>query len=436
LSVGPKDWTTGMPALVSLAALSPLLHAQAKQNLAERGFEKAKIDAMPMSQAILVDMVHDYKVRRDEIFKWMYLPVNEWPSLQTLARIEREILGKPEMLSLSRMLLPSVSRVRFAYLRLERETNLLRAVEALRWHAAQTGELPHLWKDVTVVPVPRDPWTGEPFRYQRIGETALLEALAPDDTSGLRHLRYEIHLGKPGDYKKPLTWTPTAPTVNQTPTPQEALQNSLNPIARMRESAGRTQSMNNLKQIGLAMHNYLDANGRFPAAAITDKAGKPLLSWRVMILPYIEQDQLYKQFKLDEPWDSEHNKKLLDKRPEIFANPRNEKFPASWTTYLVPTGASTMFRDTTGLKINQISDGTVYTIMAFDAPETAGVPWTKPDDWAYDPMAKNPLDTLFTNNDDTLVLTADGGVKSLSPKTKPETLKAFLTADGGEVVER
>src|SRR5262245_11036025 len=74
----------------------------------------------------------------------------------------------------------------------------------------------------------------------------------------------------------------------------------------------RRASANNLKQIGLALHNYHDTYGKLPPAAICDKAGKPLLSWRVAILPFIEQNALYKQFKLDEPWDSEHNKKLAE----------------------------------------------------------------------------------------------------------------------------
>src|SRR5439155_8430347 len=81
--------------------------------------------------------------------------------------------------------------------------------------------------------------------------------------------------------------------------------------AQVRAAAGRNQSMNNLKQIALAFHNYLDVNKAFPAS--TSKDGKPLLSWRVHILPYLEQDGLYKQFKLDEPWDSEHNKALIAK---------------------------------------------------------------------------------------------------------------------------
>src|SRR5438045_1511259 len=75
----------------------------------------------------------------------------------------------------------------------------------------------------------------------------------------------------------------------------------------------RLTSSNNLKQIALAFHSFHDTYGGMPAAAICDKAGKPLLSWRVAILPWIEEGALYKQFKLDEPWDSKHNKALLKK---------------------------------------------------------------------------------------------------------------------------
>ncbi len=78
-----------MPSLASLAVISPLLYAQAKQHLTEAGMEKAKIDALPMSQAILLYLVQDYRMRRDEIAKWMYLPINELPTLQTLSRTSK-----------------------------------------------------------------------------------------------------------------------------------------------------------------------------------------------------------------------------------------------------------------------------------------------------------------------------------------------------------
>ena len=79
--------------------------------------------------------------------------------------------------------------------------------------------------------------------------------------------------------------------------------------------------MNNEKQIALAMHNYHAANDHLPPAAIKDKAGKPLLSWRVAILPYLEQAALYNKFHLDEPWDSPHNKALIASMPAVYACP-------------------------------------------------------------------------------------------------------------------
>ena len=94
-------------------------------------------------------------------------------------------------------------------------------------------------------------------------------------------------------------------------------------VQKVRQSANRAQSANNLRQIALAMHNYHDSNGHFPAQAIYSKDGKPLLSWRVLLLPYLDQDALYRQFKLDEAWDGPHNEKLLAQMPKLFAGQYN-----------------------------------------------------------------------------------------------------------------
>jgi RNA polymerase sigma factor (sigma-70 family) len=99
------------------------------------------------------------------------------------------------------------------------------------------------------------------------------------------------------------------------PTADEAPREA--PAERTASTAQRIKSMNNLRQIMLAIHNYHDANNRLPAD-VRDKDGKPLLSWRVLILPYLEQDNLYQQFHLDEPWDSEHNLKLLRQMPAVY----------------------------------------------------------------------------------------------------------------------
>ena len=84
------------------------------------------------------------------------------------------------------------------------------------------------------------------------------------------------------------------------------------------EEKGRV--IEDLKELALALRSYNDAYGHFPPAAVSDKSGKPLLSWRVLMLPWIQQGKLFKEFHLDEPWDSDHNKKLLEKMPPLFGS--------------------------------------------------------------------------------------------------------------------
>jgi len=206
--------------------------------------------------------------------------------------------------------------------------------------------------------------------------------------------------------------------------------------------AGRMQSANNLKQIALAMHNFHDANNGFPAAAILDAKGKPLLSWRVAILPYIEEDNLYRQFKLDEPWDSAHNKKLLPLMPRTYAPPiRGKPLVENATYYQVFTGPDTVFdlkqaqgngALTLGMRLTNITDGTSNTAMVVEAAEP--VLWTKPDDVEFDLKKPVPvLGGLFKAGYH--VALCDGSVRFVSrTKIKPDTLRAIVTPSGGEVI--
>jgi uncharacterized protein (TIGR03067 family) len=191
----------------------------------------------------------------------------------------------------------------------------------------------------------------------------------------------------------------------------------------------RMTSANNLKQMLLAMHNYHDAYTTFPAAAICDKNGKPLLSWRVTILPYIEQDALYRQFKLDEPWDSENNKKLLTQMPKIYGAKGTTK-----THYRVFTGKGTMFDGTKGIKLTDVTDGTSNTAVVFEAADD--VEWTKPEEFEFD--AKTPLPKLggvpFENGFH--VGFADGSVRFMSTKAKESTIRAIITRNGGEIIDK
>jgi hypothetical protein len=200
---------------------------------------------------------------------------------------------------------------------------------------------------------------------------------------------------------------------------------------RARSAAGRSVSMNNLKQLALALHNYHDANGSFPPTGNLDKNGKPLLSWRVHILPYVDQDQLYKQFKLDEPWDSEHNKALIAKMPKVFASPAQQVGDGK-TTYLAPMAKDTVIvSGEKGAKLADVTDGTSNTIMIVETNDDSAVTWTKPDD--LDVKAPEVLKKMMGHYPEGFIACfADGSVRFIRKTIDPAQLKALFTRNGGE----
>ncbi len=200
-----------------------------------------------------------------------------------------------------------------------------------------------------------------------------------------------------------------------------------------REAAVRSQATNNLKQIGLAMHNYHDVHASFPPAASHDDDDRPLLSWRVHVLPFVEQNELYKEFHLDEPWDSEHNKKLIPRMPAVYRTPNRPEIDEGKTVYLVPRGEGSMFEGFDGPRLQDITDGTSNTIMAVEASPERAVFWTAPDDLDYD--SERPLAGLGgIHANGFLTLFADGSVHFISQTVDQKMLKALFTAAGGEVI--
>ncbi len=203
-------------------------------------------------------------------------------------------------------------------------------------------------------------------------------------------------------------------------------------VQAAREAARRAQSINNLKQLGLAMHNYHDVNRRFPARAVFDDDGKPLLSWRVLMLPYLEEQQLFEEFRMDEPWDSEHNRKLIDRMPAAFHNPSSTAEPGK-TVYLAPVGEGTLFDGSKGKSFAEIRDGTSNTIMLLEANDSEAVVWTRPDDWQYDPS--RPMAGLGSAHPGGFSAAfADGSVRFLADSLDPEIFKALLTIADGQAV--
>ena len=195
--------------------------------------------------------------------------------------------------------------------------------------------------------------------------------------------------------------------------------------------AQRTVSTNNLRQIGIAMHNFHDVHKQFPAADGAGKDRKPKLSWRVHILPFIEQQSLFNQFKLDEPWDSAHNKKLIDKMPKVYATPGSKVADKHMTNYLTVRGKDTMFPPGQATRMSHLRDGTSNTAMVLEVNDEHAVIWTKPDD--FEPDKDDPLKGVVgLRSGKFLVLLGDAAVLTLPDTLSKETIKAMYTRAGGE----
>ena len=227
-------------------------------------------------------------------------------------------------------------------------------------------------------------------------------------------------------------------------------------------SGGRTpeekrEAVAQLRQIGVAMHIFQDQTGHFPAGVVGPKAQLGL-SWRVAILPQIEQESLYREFKLDEPWDSEHNKKFIPRMPKLYESP-GAVAPAGKTYLRSFVGPSAFIPGpqmgpkgplsdpwinqtpgslARGRRITDFSDGTSNTILVVEAADA--VEWTKPDDLPFPdvpgaPASSAPLPKLGQAADRGFhALLGDGSVRFVSDTIKEKTLRALITLNGGEVI--
>jgi hypothetical protein len=221
--------------------------------------------------------------------------------------------------------------------------------------------------------------------------------------------------------------------------------------AELRAAAQRNLevSSNKLKQLAVAMWLYAEANGNNLPCDILDKDGKPLLSWRVRLLPYLEGDGekltppgpsrpapyvfLYKQFKLNEPWDSKHNRTLLAKMPLAFASPRVKVKRDGYTVYQVFSGPGALFdKGKTKYKFDNIPDGSSNTLFAVET--SMAVPWTKPADIPFD-KGKAVPDFGKPYGGKPLGARMDGAIRVLNlNKIRPETLKNAIIPDDGNVL--
>ncbi len=204
-------------------------------------------------------------------------------------------------------------------------------------------------------------------------------------------------------------------------------------VQSARRAAQRTSCSNNLKQIGLAMHNYHEVHGNFPPAYVTDEDGNPMHSWRVLLLPYLEGGGLYDMYDMDEPWDGPNNSVLADMMPEVYRCPSDvDASFDSQTNYVVLTGKGAVFDGDKAATIDDMAKraGPSNMLLVVEV-SGSGINWLQPDDLPLDDWNKpgGPFGNGSADNHPGRfnALYGDGHVEHLSRPISLQELKQMST---------
>jgi hypothetical protein len=183
---------------------------------------------------------------------------------------------------------------------------------------------------------------------------------------------------------------------------------------------------------------YEDRYGHFPPAVIRSETGEPLYSWRVAILPFIDEERIHDEFRLSEPWNSEHNKKFISKMPDVYAGlgPK-ESTQDGRTQFLAPVANGCVYepgKDSKPTTFDQITDGVSVTVVIVHLPLQKPVTWTSPEDWNVD--FENVKPSLFDDTrGETLAAFCDGSCKPLTSDLSDTDLEALLTKSANDRAE-
>jgi hypothetical protein len=203
-----------------------------------------------------------------------------------------------------------------------------------------------------------------------------------------------------------------------------------------RPASRRSQCQNNLKQLSLALHTYHSTYGSFPPAYVLGPDGTPWHSWRVLVLPYIEEGNRYDRYRFDEPWDGPHNRLLASPMPAVLACPSHDDAAGGHTSYFAILGTHTMWPGGKATKIDDIQDGTTKT-MALVEYSGRKVSWMAPVDIAELEVVEafsrpNPPD--FAHGGAAVTARADGSVKTEVLGSDPDYIASLCEIDDGRQI--
>lgn len=211
------------------------------------------------------------------------------------------------------------------------------------------------------------------------------------------------------------------------------------------EPSFRSQCRNNLRQIALALRSYEETYGSLPPAYIAAEDGTPMHSWRVLILPFLDQKDLYDRYRFDEPWNGPNNSKLAQHIPSVYrcpsfeygrwGVPNDSAESKTLTPYVVLAGDKTPFPGPQATKTEDIRDGLSHTLLVVELDSTSGVPWMAPQDTDTDGFCRilnleNPRTKQHPGG--LHVAFADAVVRFLKNSLDPNFVQKIATANGGE----
>jgi len=207
-------------------------------------------------------------------------------------------------------------------------------------------------------------------------------------------------------------------------------------VKKLREAAARSKNMNNMKMIGLAKHSVHDTvNGMMGPNAVDGRTGEVYTnhSWRTGMLPYMEQDSLYRGIDMKQPWDAARNAQFTSVVVPQFRDISDANQATTATPYRVFVGGGAVFNpDGNPVSLKSISDGTSNTILVVQAFDT--VPWAKPQELNYSPTAPLPKLGSPGNSSGFMVLVADGSVRFVGNKVSDATLRKLIEKADGQTI--